>query len=381
MQVYFLPECTTDTDSSTLLKNYQDLSFKIQDYWGKQMPHTFREIIHHEMTHLAKRCEEENVPYLWECLGILFQTELSSENGRECSQEEMAKLRRGIDVNSTIGSDFVEGLSGRSMEYNLLEKYISCWVERMSEVITGVLKDSMHINDLGLKHRPGENVDALKRMFQKEIRGKVTRWEYTISPCTDSHMRLGGFFGKCKWDRKRVALAMFDHENKPFSGAIQENRFRKNAPAAIFILSQFLLWSRFCKEDHHHLIKLFSSSITEYMQIRTGNRLDAMRWTMNYYHNVIDSVHYSYHYWKKYYFVPVPTYPIQNNPAQVIHLCLLGSAIKTCSEFFRKLGVKASWQNTGWDTGTALETLSSNDTGRIKVAPNVDTYLTISHSY
>ena len=42
MQVYFLPECTTDTDSSTLLKNYQDLSFKIQDYWGKQMPHTFR---------------------------------------------------------------------------------------------------------------------------------------------------------------------------------------------------------------------------------------------------------------------------------------------------------------------------------------------------
>jgi hypothetical protein len=143
--------------------------------------------------------------------------------------------------------------------------------------------------------------------------------------------------------------------------------------------SQFLLWSRFCKEDHHHLIKLFSSSITEYLQIRTGNCLDAMRWTMNYYHNVIDSVHYSYHYWKKSYFVPVSSYPIQNNPAQVIHLCLLGCAIKTCSKFFRKLGVKASWQNTGWNT--ALKTLSSNSTGLIKVAPNVDTYLTISHSY
>ena len=147
--------------------------------------------------------------------------------------------------------------------YGILETFISCWVERMSEVITDALKDSMHMNDLGLTHSPGENVDALKRMFQRKIRGKPTRWEYTIFPCTDLHMRLGGFDGITKWDGKNVASAMFDHNNKPFSGAIKATRFKNEAPAAIFILSQFLLWSRFCKEDHHHLIKLFSSSITE----------------------------------------------------------------------------------------------------------------------
>ncbi len=65
--------------------------------------------------------------------------------------------------------------------------------------------------------------------------------------------------------------------------------------------------------------------------------------------------------------------------AQVIHLCLRGIAIKTCPEFFRKAQVKALWQNAGWNT--ALKPLSSNDTGLIKVAPDVDTYLTISHSY
>lgn len=127
------------------------------------------------------------------------------------------------------------------------------------------------------------------------------------------------------------------------------------------------------------MIKLFSSSITKYMQIRTGNHLDALRWTMNFYHNVTDSVSYSYSCWKKSYFVSDIRYPIQNNPTQVIYLCLLGSAIMTCSEFFKNLGVKASWHNIAWKT--ALDTLSSNDTERRKAVPNVDTYLTISHSY
>ena len=276
MQVYFLPECTTDTDSSTLLKNYQDLSFKIQDYWGKQMPHTFREIIHHEMTHLAKRCEEEKVPYLWECLGILFQTELSSENGRECSQEEKAKLRRGIDVNSTIGSDFVEGLSGRSMEYNLLEKYISCWVERMSVLIIGVLEDSRHMIELGLTFKPQEHASILKElMFQQTIRGNPPRHEYTIFPFRDIGSTLGG---KLKgWiDPDRVASAMFDHENKPFSGVISDKRERRVArntiaiPGLVIILSQILLWSRSCEEDYRKLMQLFSSHNSSYLQIRTG---------------------------------------------------------------------------------------------------------------
>jgi hypothetical protein len=95
----------------------------------------------------------------------------------------------------------------------------------------------------------------------------------------------------------------------------------------------------------------------------------------------IDSVHYSYPIWKRCYFVVDPRYPIQNNPQEVIHLCLLGSsAIKTCSEFFKNLGVKASWRsNSSWET--ALDALSSNNTERFKAAPNMDTYLTISHYF
>jgi hypothetical protein len=108
----------------------------------------------------------------------------------------------------------------------------------MSDVITDVLRKSLHLNNLGLEN-PGENVDKLiQGMFQKEIRGKKTRMEYTLTTYTDAHMRLGGFFGsgKKKWNRESVASAMFDHNNVPFSGAIRDKRFtRNNTPAAIFI--------------------------------------------------------------------------------------------------------------------------------------------------
>ncbi len=270
--------------------------------------------------------------------------------------------------------------------YRLLETFISGWVERMSDMIIHVLKYSTHRNDLGLHPPPGnKHVDALKKMlFQKYVRGSPSRWEYTIFPGTGSHMRLGGFFKQ--WDPATVASAMFDHKNKPFSGAIHEKCFyskkgaKDSPPAAIFILSQILLWSRFCKEVHSHPIKLVSTYNTKYLQIQTGNCLDALRWTMNFYHNVIDSVHYSYPIWKKCYFVVDPRYPIQNHPQEVIHLCLLGSAIKTCSEFFKNLTVKASWRlNSSWET--ALDALSSSNTERFKAAPNMDTYLTISHSF
>ena len=314
VQVYFLPEFTPDdsTGSSTLLKEYQELSFEIQEKEGKQMPHTFRETIHHEMTHLAKRCEKEKVPYLWECLGILFQTELSLENGRVCSEEEKETLRRGIDVNSTIGSDFVstmERLSGGSMDYNLPEKYISCWVERMSDLIIDVLEASRHMIELGLTFKPRERTGILKElMFQQSIRGTPIRNEYTIFPFRDIGSTLGG---KLSWwkDPDRVASAMFDHENKPFSGVISDKRERTVArnrikiPGPVVILSQILLWSRSCEEDYRKLMQLFSSHNSTYLQIRTGTGLDALRWTTNFYHSVTDSVQYSYPPWKKGYFV------------------------------------------------------------------------------
>ena len=391
MQVYFLPEFTPDdsTGSSTLLKKYQELSFEIQEKWGKQMPHTFRETIHHEMTHLAKRCEEEKVPYLWECLGILFQTELSSENGRVCSEEEKETLRRGIDVNSPIGSDFVstmETLSGGSMDYQLPEKYISCWVERMSDLIIDVLEASRHMIELGLTFKPSEHPSILKElMFQQSIRGTPTRNEYTIFPFRDIGSTLGG---KLDWwkDPDRVASAMFDHENKPFSGVISDKRERTVArnrlkiPGPVVILSQILLWSRSCEEDYRKLMQLFSSHNSSYLQIRTGTGLDALRWTTNFYHSVTDSVQYSYPPWKKGFFVSADDrHPLQNNPASVIYLCLLSSAIASCSKFFLSLGIKASWQN--WEGALEKSVSSIYNAESTSVTPNVDTYLAFSHAY
>jgi hypothetical protein len=128
--------------------------------------------------------------------------------------------------------------------------------------------------------------------------------------------------------------AMFDHENKTFSGAIKAKRqsfFSKRGEGYF----PGILWSRFCKEDYNHMIKLFFSSITKFMKTWTGSHLDALRWTMNFYHNVIDSVSYSYLYWKSSIFFNDKKYPIQNNS-------LLGNAIMTCSMFFKKFGVNAS---------------------------------------
>jgi hypothetical protein len=234
---------------------------------GQQIPHTVREIIHHEVNQLHQKCECKNVPYLWDCLGVLYSSAFK-ERQEPCSDDDMAKLKRVINKESDDGRNFFSSLGAMASadgikNYGLLENFISGWVERMSDMIIHVLKDSMHRNDLGLHHPPGnKHVDALKKiLFQKFVRGSPSRWEYTIFPGTDSHMRLGGFFKQ--WDPATVASAMFDHENKPFSGEIHEKHFyskkgaKNSPPAAIFILSQIFLWSRFCEEDHSHLMKLF----------------------------------------------------------------------------------------------------------------------------
>jgi hypothetical protein len=222
-------------------------------------------------------------------------------------------------------------------------------------------------------------------MFQQTIRGNPPRHEYTIFPFRDIGSTLGG---KLKgWiDPDRVASAMFDHENKPFSGVISDKRERRVArntiaiPGLVIILSQILLWSRSCEEDYRKLMQLFSSHNSSYLQIRTGTGLDALRWTTNFYHSVIDSVQYSYPPWKKGYFVSADDrHPLQNNPASVIYLCLLSSAIASCSKFFLSLGVKASWQN--WKGALEKSLSSIYNAGSTSVTPNVDTYVAFSHAF
>jgi hypothetical protein len=160
----------------------------------------------------------------------------------------MAKLKRVINEDSDDGRDFFSSLGAMTSpdgtkNYGLLETFISGWVERMSDMIIDVLMDSSHRNNLGLHHPQGKVVDALKKMlFQKCVRGSVSRWEYTIFPGTDSHMRLGEFLKK--WDPATVALAMFDHKNKPFSGAIQDNCFYLKKTVKDPPQQQFLFFPR-----------------------------------------------------------------------------------------------------------------------------------------
>jgi hypothetical protein len=73
LKVYFLPE---DIHSGLVLR-YQTLSSQIQKTMGQLIPHTLREIIHHEMNRLHQRCKHENVPYLWGCLGVLYELSCS----------------------------------------------------------------------------------------------------------------------------------------------------------------------------------------------------------------------------------------------------------------------------------------------------------------
>ena len=259
------------------------------------------------------------------------------------------------------------------------------------------MKNSSHWSHWGATTADEEK---LRTMFQKQVRGNETRLQYCLFHSGNYYLRMDYFLNKWQ-DMAQVALAMSDNQKDkiPFSGVISPKRFaaKKNTkdiiPAEVYILSQVLLWSRFSKKDYEQLIDLLSNNNeTKYVQIRPGNELDARRWTMNFYHNVIDSVYYSYKIWKLGYFVHQPTFPIQNNPTQIIYLSLLGSAIEKCSHFYKKLGVTASWNqpnpnpkkrgnassNPLQESKSVIESIHGN---RDNFIPNVDTFLTTSHIF
>ena len=411
LAMYILPTFKTKDDIRGLISQYQELSTKIQQKNANFTPHTIREIIFHEMTRLAS---ETTVPYLWDCLGILY----SVIRDVSCQDVYMATLKGGIREDSELEGTFLSELntflSGRDYmkkKYNLLESYISCWVERMSDsIINVILANPRHCSQLGLDDTTKE-ITHLQRMFRRGVRGSVSyaREEYFLFHGGDSNFRMSSFFQKWN-DMEKVALAMTDGvQSQPFNGVRYEYRFHtiddKKIPAQIYILSQILLWSRFSKNDYNHLIDLFSNNnAMVYYQIRPGNQLDASRWTMNFYFNVIESVYYSYKPWKSGYFVLNHTFPIQNNPQQVIYLCLLGSAIKTCSDFFEKLGVNALWDQNKYYTDQDVD-VSVDERERLKqfwkvllnikgvlddvisrsskqtLIPNLDTFLTTSHIF
>ncbi len=97
-----------------------------------------------------------------------------------------------------------------------------------------------------------------------------------------------------------------------------------------------------CFEKYESLRLLFSNSNPkEHQQLSAGGIQPdvALKWTMSFFHNVIESVYNSYAPWKKNFFVWDPNIPIQCHNESVIYLCLLTSAIHACASFFMDVGL------------------------------------------
>ena len=162
-----------------------------------------------------------------------------------------------------------------------------------------------------------------------------------------------------------------------FKGVFGEDRFSKKPHNDImFVVCQFLLWSRTCKKAQSELNQLFSSLHPTLLQYRPGSYDDAYRWTMNLFHNICDSINASYPPWKNGFFIPNNKHPIQCNPGQVIYLCLLGSAIEECTIFFTKMGMKTVWPDELIDL---RDTLSARQQEGDKTFPDLLTMTTLSH--
>jgi hypothetical protein len=52
-----------------LLHDMKSLSSQIQKLVSSQVPHNLRDIIANEIMRLAKTCDDDHLPYLWDCLG------------------------------------------------------------------------------------------------------------------------------------------------------------------------------------------------------------------------------------------------------------------------------------------------------------------------
>jgi hypothetical protein len=99
---------------------------------------------------------------------------------------------------------------------------------------------------------------------------------------------------------------------------------------------------------------------------------------MNFFTNICDSTSASYSPWKNGFFLPDDQHPIQCNPQQVIHLCLLGSAIEEGTKFFNKLGMKPVWSHESLIP--VRDSLSARQQEGDKTVPDLLTMITLSHN-
>ena len=164
-----------------LLHDMKRLSSQIQKIASSQVPHNLRDIIANEIMRLAKTCDDDNSPYLWDCLGVLYKVLA----GMSVSPEDIQVMTKGVHPHSPDGRDLLNEIDdlqqggtvlvGKEQSV-LLESYIHFWVENMAMKIISQLKTSTHKifshmqsdqDTQGDAHDYGKNLFQIKKNCQR----------------------------------------------------------------------------------------------------------------------------------------------------------------------------------------------------------------------
>jgi hypothetical protein len=294
---------------------------------------------------LTKKCNECDIPYLWDCLGVVFKVMAN----HDVPPTDLEVMSKGLHPHSRDGQELLTQIALLTQDTNIpreniIKNYIQLWVENVCSKIVQVLKGSSHWNMLGLGSQSDSDSEIQEEdfsLFKREVTtAGVKEQKYDLFPCYTNQMRLNHFIAprhKAAGFATKATVTVED-----FKSVMKENRFNKNHKDVMFVVCQILIWSMTCKDTQPRLTHLFSSTPTT-LQYDLGSSEDAYRWMMNLFHSICDSISKSYQPWKTGFFVPHADHPIQCNPQQVIVLCLLGSAIEKCLDFYSFQGMRPVW--------------------------------------
>jgi hypothetical protein len=355
-------------------------SKEIQRTLSQNLPHTLREFLHAEMLNLDSICGmgARPIPYLWDCLSVLYDRLAGVNNENESILESWIidrKCELYLSWTAKMDAPLENGRHITADSFKLIiEQYIRTWVKHTAEKILQVLGDSKHAVFDGLIPRDAVDVEQANKdrdLFKRTVNRKSK--EYTIFPCRPAEMRLNHFLMNKSEGAIRAAIT----SHTGFLSLFRPKRFcRMPHTDVTFMSCQILLWSRTSKTAYDQLTTIFSSFSPQCrQQTGQGNEEDAFRWVTNFFHNVTDSAYYSHNAWKLACFKSDGTdgCVLQNNPEEAVYLCLLGSAIRECSDFFSIIGLRPKYDRNVFDFP---QQYNSNDVNSIDYL----SALVISHS-
>jgi hypothetical protein len=258
-----------------------------------QRDHTLWDILENKIKILAKMCDDDKVPYLWDCLGIVFKVVAN----HDVTDQENEVMRRGPHPRGPNTDELLTQIDNLLQDTStprakIIENYIRLWVENVCSKIIPLLKGSSHREMIGLGSQSDSDIQDKDLSLFKRVVSRNGQAEkiYDIFPCHSNQMRLYHFIS-LKNTYEATGTVM------DFKSVMLENQFNKNHKDVMFVVCQILLWSMTCKDTQSRLTNLFSSVPTS-LQYDMGSREDAYRWMMNFFHSVCDSVCKSYQPWK-----------------------------------------------------------------------------------